>query len=103
MKVTTLKIDLREGFVHEHVTISVNDQVIFDKPSVHTRLQIGWADSVTCELNSPRAEVLVKLPKKELTASTVMDVDKQPYLFVDLKAEKSLIEFFPSKEEGRYA
>lgn len=69
-----LRIDLQEGFVNDAVVILVNGWEIYEKDSVSTRLQVGFADSVVTDVPSGRStveiEVSTRLAKTEFSVST---------------------------------
>ncbi len=70
-----LKIDLQGGFVNDAVVIVVNGWEVYEKDSVSTRLQVGFADSVVTDVPSGRStveiEVSTRLAKTEFSVSTV--------------------------------
>jgi hypothetical protein len=92
--VPTLKIDLREGFEGDHVVARVDGRVVYDKPGVRTRMQIGLADSVEVQAGA-QAELAVSLPDKGLEGTTTVMVDKTPNVGVSVEGGKVHFTFPP--------
>lgn len=62
----TLHIALQEGFVKDRVVVSVNGVVVADLPSVSTRNQIGFAESVELNVPDGQAQIVVAVPSRGL-------------------------------------
>jgi hypothetical protein len=80
-----LHIDLQEGFDQDAVTILVNDQPVFHKDLVSTRMQIGLADRAQTEISPGAATVNISLPEKRLSASIPVRIDGETYLGVSVE------------------
>lgn len=100
---TTLQIELQEGFEDDHVIITVDGRVVFDKSHVRTRRQISLAEIVPLELEQPVVQVEVSLPQRNLSASIQVSLDAPAYLFVNLTRDKQQILLQASPGPGRYA
>jgi hypothetical protein len=80
-----LHIDLQEGFDQDAVVVSVNDQPVFDKNAVSTRMQIGLADRAQAEVPQGVVTISVSLPKKRLSTSIPARIDGETYLGISVK------------------
>ena len=100
---TTLQIDLQEGFEDDHVIITVDDRVVFDKSHVRTRRQISLAEIVSLELEQPAVQVKVSLPQRNLSASIHVPLDAPAHLFANITRDQQQILLQASSEPGRYA
>jgi hypothetical protein len=89
-----LKIDLQDGFNGDRVTVRVDGRVVYDKPQVRTRTQIGLADSVQVE-TGPLAELAVSLPDKGVEASTAVNVEETPNVGVVVEGREVRFKFPP--------
>lgn len=79
-----LHVALQEGFSDDAVEVRVNDREVFRKPSVSTRTQIGFADSVETEVESDAVDLVVSLPQKSLSKSIVFPISEPTYVGVSV-------------------
>jgi hypothetical protein len=80
-----LHIDIQEGFDQDAVIILVNDQSVFHKESVSTRMQIGLADRVQTEVPLGAVTVKVSLPRKRLSTSIPVNIDGETYMGISVE------------------
>jgi hypothetical protein len=90
----TLKIDLQEGFDNDHVVVRVDGRVVYDKPDVRTRTQLGLADSIEMD-TGPKAEVVVSLPEKGIQGSETVEVADSPNVGVSVDGQAVRFKFPP--------
>lgn len=81
---SSLHIDLQEGFEDESVIIKVDGREVFNKPNVRTRTQIGRADSVVAEARGRVSDVEVILPEKGRSRSIAVDSEEGSHLGVSV-------------------
>ena len=81
---STLSIDLQDGFADDTVVISVDGQEVFGQSGVRTRRTIGWAASVETPVGTAPVRVEVSLPSRRLAATTTVNPDATPYVGVSV-------------------
>ena len=79
---TTLHIDLRDGFAGDPVSIRVDGREVYSKTGVKTDLRISRADGLDVE--APRPAATVEVETRGHSASASVDAELTPYLAVDL-------------------
>ncbi len=79
-----LHIALQEGFEGDTVVIRVNGKEVFRKPSVKTRLQTGYADSLEVNVQEGPVNVEVTLPARNLSESIEFRASGRVYLGVSV-------------------
>jgi hypothetical protein len=75
-----LVIALQRGFVDDLVVVRVNDQEVFRKEGVKTKLLLGYADSFEAQAPEGPANVEVILPTRDLAETIVLQLTKVVYL-----------------------
>lgn len=80
-----LHVALQEGFSDDTVVIRLDGAEVFRKPHVHTRLQIGLADSFETDVPDAPVRLEVFVPSKELAAAT--EVRSQGTMYVGVSVE----------------
>jgi len=83
-----LHIALQEGFTGDIVIVRVNNEEVFRKESVKTRLQIGYADSFEVTIEEGYVNVEVVLPLKNLSETIVLQVSTSLYIGVSIHEGK---------------
>lgn len=97
---TTLAIDLRDGFFRDHVVVELDGREVFRREDLRTRTQVGLADSVKVETEPGERSVRVWLPDRNISAETTVDVERTPYLGVSL--ESGALVLRPAAQPYRY-
>jgi hypothetical protein len=87
---TTLTIDLQDGFTNDTVTITMNAQVVYDNNQVTTNDTIGLADSVTADSDDELVDLEIALADKQLTSKTRLNPVATPYIGVS-KSDSQLM------------
>lgn len=86
--VTSLTIDLQDGFSDDTVVISVDGQEVLRIPGVNTNYTLGRADSATLQVTERNVSVEILVPTRQLSGSTTLDVSTTVYLGVSIDADK---------------
>lgn len=97
---TTLQIDLQTGFQDDPVEVTVDDEIVFQEDAVATSALIGVAEDVAVDVSEGTHRVEVRLPARDITASTEITVEGETYLGVSL--EDNEVVFRVSEEEFGY-
>ena len=79
-----LHIALQEGFAGEPVTISVDGHEVYKRNEVHTRTQIGLADSVETTHDAGTAAIEIRAGETTATITATITGD----LFVGVSRSK---------------
>jgi hypothetical protein len=98
---TTLHIALQEGFLNDRVVISLNGGVVADFPSVSTRNQIGFAESVEVDMPPGPAQVEVRLPARGLDSRASVE-GLGGTLYVAASIEAGQLRLSQQREPFRY-
>ena len=83
----TLGIDLQDGFVDAQVSIRINDEEVFEKQSVQTRLLTGLADGLETQVGGGQVviEVVVQIDADgELHETILLTVSRDTYLGISV-------------------
>lgn len=79
---TTLRVDLQEGFDGEPVVIKVDGEELY-RSTPATRMQTGFADRVEVDVDHS-VELEIELPEHDLRASIHIDPQESPFVGVSL-------------------
>lgn len=85
---SVLHIALQEGFAIEPVEVKVNGKVVFSKPSVKTRTQIGLADSVEVNIEASeqkQIEVVISLANRRVSKKVSINADETPFVGISIE------------------
>lgn len=82
---SSLHIDLQDGFAGDTVAIQLNGREVYRKDGVRTDLRISRADGIDVE--TPDAPATVEVQARSRSASASIDPARTPYLAVNLDAE----------------
>jgi hypothetical protein len=96
-----LHIALHDGFRGQHVRITVNGQIVFDRTDVRTDLRISQAAAVDTTAPARRVTLSAAIDPGGISGSTEVDVVATPFVSLDLLADGSL-RWNPSAEPFRY-
>ncbi len=91
-----LQIDLQEGFDNDAVIIRVNGRIIYQKDSISTRMQIGFADSVKTEAAEGQTTIQITVPNRHIEAVFPVAIDRETRLGVSLDNEQIKQRVLPS-------
>ncbi|MCX8128894.1 MAG: hypothetical protein N3I35_02195 [Clostridia bacterium] len=80
-----LTIMLEEGYLDERVILKVNGTTVFDKESVKTKLLLGFADSVSINLQQTSANIEISIPNKGMSLSLKVMLDSDKYIAFSVK------------------
>ena len=89
---STLVIELREGFSDDRVVIEVNGELVFDKEEVNTDYSIGLADLVELPIPEGTATVQVEVPSRRLSGTIESEATKTLYLRAVISEDKLELE-----------
>ena len=81
----TLTIALEDGFVDDHVTVSVDGAVVLDEEHVRTRTQTGHARLVEVPTEADECRVEVALPAGGLRTQVRTDPRRAPNVRVSVR------------------
>jgi hypothetical protein len=82
---STLHIDLQDGFANDTVAITVDGREVYRKAGVNTDLRISRADAIDVDL--PGEQATVELRARSKAASASVEPRRTPYLAVSLDAD----------------
>lgn len=95
-----LIVNLQDGFEDDVVVVKVNDQEVFHKEGVKTKLLIGYADSFEVKVADGSVNVEVILPLRNLSETIVLEVSTVAYL--GLSMHEGRIDYLISNEPFGY-
>ena len=98
---STLRVDLQEGFNDDAVDLRVNGQDGFQKEGVTTKLLLGLASSAEIEVPNGTVTIEIKIPTKNLAKTISLETPSSKYLGVSIANGK--IEHIVSREPFGYA
>lgn len=98
---STLRVDLQEGFKDDAVDLRVNGQDGFQKEGVTTKLLLGLASSAEIEVPNGTVTIEIKVPTKNLAKTISLEVPSAKYLGISIANGK--IEHIVSHEPFGYA
>lgn len=75
-------IELRDGFVDDHVVVTVNGEEVYDRERVSTRFQIGLADQTDIAIGEEAVTVRVAVPSQRAAAEVRFDVAAETWVGV---------------------
>jgi hypothetical protein len=86
LPVPDMRVYLTDGFADDHVVVSVDGQTVFDQAGITTKKMIGLAKQLTAvPVPAGKANVEVKLPEKNLSATFEVDLSKGSHVPVTLQ------------------
>jgi len=94
-----LHIALHDGFRGNHVVITVDGKVVFDRTGVKTDLRISRADAIDVDVAAASAAVVVNVDA--VTDTLTVEVAATPFLAIDL-VDGGKLRFTRSAEPFRY-
>jgi hypothetical protein len=87
---------LENGFDHDHVTLTVGDQLLAEQFDVTTRYQIGLARKLDVSIPGAGPEVVqVGLPDRGLTAEVVLGAASGRHIRVNLAGDELVVDADP--------
>ncbi len=88
---TTLFIDLREGFENDEVIVNVDGKEVYRREEVKTRYQLGLADEIKMPV-APDGTVAIEvlLPRKNLSQQLTVPISGDTYVGVSVARDGSL-------------
>lgn len=98
---STLRVDLQEGFNGDEVGLRVNGQEAFQKGDVTTKQLLGLASSAEIEVPNGTLTIEIKVPTKNLAKTISLETSGSEYLGVSITNGK--IEHIVSHEPFGYA
>jgi len=97
---STVTVDLQEGFERDQVSVAVDGKNVFEKMDVRTRHQIGFAERIELDLEPGPHRFAVSLPGKNASATIDIDTGVTPYLGVSFEPPSIVLN--PSSESFGY-
>jgi hypothetical protein len=79
-----LHIALHDGFRGNHVTITVDGNVVYDRSGVATDLRISRADAVDVDVAATSVAVAVDVDAGAIAGAVTVDLSAAPYVAIDL-------------------
>lgn len=96
-----IHIALHDGFRGNHVVITVNGNVAFDRSAVKTDLRISRADAIDVDVDAASVKVAVRVDPGAITGAVTVEVAATPFLAIDL-LDGGKLRFTPSAEPFAY-
>lgn len=86
LPVPDMQVYLTDGFADDHVVVNVDGRTVFDQAGITTKKMIGLAKQLTAvPVPGGLANVEVKLPDKNLSATFQVDLSKGSHVPVTLR------------------
>lgn len=86
-----LRIYLTDGFDGDHVVVSVDGEVVFDRRGVTTKKLYGLAERLQpVQVPEDKAKVEVRLPDKNRVTSFEVDLSKGSHVPITLQDDRLL-------------
>ena len=82
---STLVIDLQDGFSADTVMIHVNGEEIYHKQGVNTNIAISRADSVQTQVPAGETNITISVPTKHLSRTITLQVATTLYLGISIR------------------
>jgi hypothetical protein len=79
-----IHIALHDGFRGNHVVITVDGNVVFDRNGVRTDLRISRADAIDVDVAAASVAVAVNVDPGAIAGAVTVDVAATPFLAIDL-------------------
>jgi hypothetical protein len=79
-----LHIALHDGFRGNHVVITVDGRVVFDRTGVTTDLRISRADAMDVDVAAASVAVAVNVNPGAIAGAVTVDVAAAPFLAIDV-------------------
>ena len=95
-----LHIALHDGFQGNHVVITVDGNIVFDRSGVTTDLRISRADAIDVDVAAASAEVAVTVNPGAIAGAVTVDIAEAPFLAIDLT--EGQLRFTHSREPFAY-
>jgi len=96
-----LHIALHDGFRGNHVVITVDGNVVFNRTGVKTDLRISRADAIDVDVAAASAAVAVNVDSGAVADTQTVEVAATPFLAIDL-LDGGKLRFPRSAEPFRY-
>jgi hypothetical protein len=80
-----LKVDLQDGFAGDLVIAKVNDNEVFRKEGITTRLTLGLADSFEVDIAEGKIKIDVTLPMKDVFGTILLEMSGPVFLGVSVE------------------
>ncbi len=96
-----LRIDLREGFSNDSVSVEANGKQVFHKDSVTTNYSVGLAECIPVEMPAGRLTIRVVIASRNLQSSIDTEIDCPLYVAIAVSEDGS-IGFEASSQEPTY-
>jgi hypothetical protein len=81
---TTLGIDLQDGFVDDTVSVRIDGEEVFRKEHVRTKLILGLADSFKTEVEKGPVSVEISVETRDTAETISLYVSADTYLGVSV-------------------
>ena len=96
----SLMVDFQDGFFEDLVIVEIDDHEVFRRADLRTRVEVGLSGSIKLETASGESRLRVSLPDRNISAETLLDVERTPYLGVSL--DKDALVLKPAQKPYRY-
>lgn len=83
----TVQVDLQEGFTDDRVVVDIG-ATRFDREAVSTRLMLGLAESVSCDMPAGPTTVHVDLPARGSSETFEITVTSDTFVGVSLVGDQ---------------
>jgi hypothetical protein len=97
---STLHVDLRDGFRGHSVKITIDGREVYNRSGVTTDLTISRADGFEAQSGDGTVQVHVSVDPGGIAGSTTIDSSENAYLSVSLRGSE--VRFDVSAEPFRY-
>jgi hypothetical protein len=89
LPVPDMRVYLTDGFANDHVVVRVDGRTVFDQDGITTKKMIGLAKQLTAvSVPGGKANLEVRLPEKNLSATFDVDLSKGSHVPVTLENGK---------------
>ena len=89
LHVPDLRVYLTDGFGGDHVVVSVNGKVVFDRSGITTNKLYGLAEAITpVQVPGDGAKVEVRVPEKNLAATFDVNLSNGSHVPITLEGDK---------------
>lgn len=79
-----VKLALEEGFLDDHVRVTVDGRELVDLEKLSTRVQVGLARMIEVDLEGDEGELTIELPDKGTRTAITLAGDAPAYVGVSV-------------------
>lgn len=95
-----LSIDFQSGFINDTIVLLVNDEEVFHKEHVNTKLLLGLADSFKTEIETGLVSIEIHVLTKDIKKALVLEVLEDKYIGISIV--NSMVDYIVTDEPFGY-